>query len=195
MTKKQIFFLLPVLIWELAILLIANLLSPTEDLVFQLAARYSARTSFYIIVVILLWTGFSGLKRIYSEESSRKNFLILILGLFINHLIHFVYLALNYHANELSLLQTGSIFGAMGYLLLAASPIYLWHKSTLSRSLYRIIYAFLFVLLIIFAQTYVGRLAGTQAFATPRFFFVANLALIAGLIVLNIYRILQDRKL
>ena len=193
-SPTHIVFLLIIPIWELAILFIAKQLAPTPDIVFQLAARYSARTSFYLIAIIILWTGISGLRQIYASESSRKTFLFLIIGLLFNHLIHFVYLAMNYYANDMSLLQTGSIFGAMGYLLLAMAPVYLWNKSMLTLGLYRAIHGFLFILLAIFAQTYVGRLFGTQAFASPRLFFIINLILIVLLAGLNIRRILLESK-
>jgi hypothetical protein len=103
MKKRTVGLSFLIVICELAIYTRTTSLSSDESFYYQLAARYSARVSFMLLVGILCWTGIKGLKFIYEKESRRKLFVTLLLVLALNHLIHFYFLAMNFNAKSLEL--------------------------------------------------------------------------------------------
>lgn len=196
MSKKSIVVAFIVLvIWEFAMYQLALGISNVETIKYQLAARYSARTSFVIIAALLLWIGISGLKRIYSDDRRRSIFLLTVSAFAINHLLHFIFIVLNYQANGLSLFSVKNTFGAIGYVMLSVAPIYLSSKERLTPSLYLQIYFLLTILIAIFSFTYLGRFSKQVAMSSPLSVYTACLGLIGVLVLLNVYRVIIERPL
>jgi hypothetical protein len=194
MKSKITLLLITILLWELVILFLATQISDLATLKYQLAARYSARTSFVIVVITLLFTGIHGLAAIYSSESARKIFMMMLLAFAFNHFIHFIYLAMNYYANDMQLLTVRTSFGTLGYILLTLAPFYLWNKTQLTRSLHIQIAVFLLITLSIFIVTYSGRFSKPVTLSSPIIFYQLCLGVIAMLLVLNVYQFIRHRR-
>lgn len=193
--RPKVFVVLgTVIIGEIGVFFLASQLSEIDTVQYQLAARYSARISFAIIVLMLAWTGLAGLKRIYSKETSRELLMLSLLTFAVNHLIHFIFIVLNFRANGWSLLQARNGFGSIGYVLLSLAPLYLWKRKELNRSLHAQIGAFLLVVLSIFFITYFGRLSKQVPLSSPLLFYKVCLIFIAVIFLLNVYRFLADRR-
>jgi len=193
--KNRVFvLLLAILIWELVVLYLATRVSALDTIKYQLAARYSARTSFVIVIAMLLWTGVRGLKSIYSSEESRKMLMLLLLAFAFNHFIHFIYLWLNHEANNMELLSVRTSFGTLEYVLLSLAPFYLWNKKTLTKSLHAQLAGFFLIVVGIFSVTYSGRFSKPVYLSSPLFFYQLCLALIAVCIILNGYRFFKERR-
>ena len=191
MKSKFVISIVTIALLEVLIYVYSNQISGDETILWQLSARYSARTSFVLISSILLWTGWKGLRHIYSIENNRKNFLLLIALLTINHLIHFGFLYMNFQANGMELFSAPSSAGAVGYLALVGLPIYLWNRRELTGGLYKIIYAVLFTLIGIFFVTYFGRLSQEMPIRSPMVLYQINMGIIVLLFGLNVFRIIK----
>src|SRR4051794_18027485 len=111
MTRKATINVIALLIWEVGIYFLSFKESDLVENTFQLAARYSARTSFIIFACMLTWVGWQGLRDIYKAESSRQTFVLFMLGFAWNHLLHFIYLCLNYQVSNLQLFAGKNLFG------------------------------------------------------------------------------------
>jgi hypothetical protein len=194
MTKKIVLMLAAVIVCEIIILLLSMRISDLATIKYQLAARYSARTSFIIISGILLLIGIKGLKQIYDHENLRQLFMMLLLAFAINHLIHFIFIVLNYNANNMQLFHLDNGFGAVGYVMLSLAPLYLWSKKKLTRSLHLQINAFLFIVISIFFILYLGKLNTVATLGSPLLLYGICLLVIVFITGINIYRFVQDRK-
>ena len=192
MSKRLLIFISAILVSETGIFLWATYFS--SALAYQLAARYSARLSFFIFSGILLWSGLRGLRSIYSGETSKRLLVDLLLVFSVNHVIHFFFLAMNFRVSGQSLLSIRNAGGAVVYLMIMAAPVYLWNKQTMSRRLYFFVYSFFLIVTLLFFLTYVGRLSKELPMPTPDGFFIFALATIGGLVSLNVYRMWAEHR-
>ena len=190
--KRNVLAISLIVILEILIFYWSMSIGHSENYYFQLAARFSARVSFFILVSLLAWMGFTGLKKIYATEWTRKNYVTLILMLMVNHLIHFGFLWMNYQVNDISMMEANNVVGVIGYIAITLAPLYLWNKSQLTPQLYLKIYSFLFAITFIFTFSYIDRLSKALPFPTPKVYFIISLLVIAGLLVLNALRILRE---
>lgn len=195
MLKKLAAYISIIILVELIIFFWSAYISDTDTMSFQLAARYSARVSFFLILTILFRTGRSGLNTIYQEEGRRGNYLQLIVLFSINHLIHFFYLSMNLWFNNLSIINGRNVIGALAYVAIVFAPFCLWRRRVMSRRLYSVIYSFLFGITAIFFVTYLGRLSKDVPQPSSKLFFIFCLITIVSLAILNVYRIWTERRL
>ena len=100
---------------ELLVLGMAAILSNHSAMFWEYAARYSARVSFVILAGLLLYTAIHGFLTISNNENKRKTLRALIYLFFVNHIIHFIYLAANQSVRNKILLRPGNIPGMIGY--------------------------------------------------------------------------------
>lgn len=194
MTRKTILCLLIVALWEVGVYIFSANISDFETIKYQLAARYSARTSFAIFGALLFGTGIYGLNRIYSNEDHRSLFVVFILMFAFNHFIHFIFIVLNYQTQGLTLLEGKNFVGALGYALLLLAPAYLWNKKVLTRPLRFQLYAFLLFIVIIFLVTYLGRFSKEQPMMSSLLVYGCFLTLIGILVILNFYRFIKENR-
>lgn len=198
---KRIFlhkYALPVLlvivliIWELIIYTISVKIANSSTSEFQLAARYSARSSFALLAIILFWIGSSGLISIYKNISTKNLFIITLFLLMVNHLIHFGYLFMNYSANNKTLLQAKNVAGALAYLMLLAAPWYLCKNDKLTRNRYKQIIIFLAFISLIFIATYIGRLTNHTPVLSSIWLYAFFLSSITLLLSLTLFRAFKE---
>jgi len=194
MTRKTVLCLIIVALWEGAVYIFSADASDFGMLKYQLAARYSARTSFVIFCALLLGTGIYGLKGIYGTEDRRRFFVLFILMLAFNHFIHFIFIVLNYRAQALTLLEGKNFPGALGYMLLMLAPVYLWNKKTLTKSVQLQLYGFFLFIVIIFLVTYVGRFSKELPMMSSPLVYGCFLASMSVLIILNLYRFIKENR-
>lgn len=191
--SKVLIVILGLIIWEVLIYFFAVQASSADTLKYQLAARYSARTSFVFLLMILTWTGYQGLVTIYSKDNLRKLFLLMIIALTANHILHFIFIVLNYNANDLNLLDLKNLPGALGYMLLATAPLYLWNKKRLSSSLHWQIHLFFMVIVTIFLVIYVSRISKPVMLSSPVLVYQLSLGVMVIAVIMNVYRFFSDR--
>ncbi|SDL60022.1 hypothetical protein SAMN05421820_101855 [Pedobacter steynii] len=184
--KNEVIPIIAVLLWETGIYFLSADISNNEGLKYQLCARYSARTSFFMLLAMLFWIGIQRLSKIYGKESTRTTFVSAMLCFAINHLIHFVYIVLHYRYQQLSLLKPGNIFGAIGYLGIIILPIYLLQKKSLTKERCIAIHIMIYTTTLIFLTTYLGRLSKELPFPSPPLFYDLCLFLILFAVAVNI---------
>lgn len=194
MVKKLSVLALIVLLWEAVVMLLALRVSSDIEVYYQLAARYSARTSFVLMSSVLLWVGICGLRIIFKKEPERQSVVGLITAFSVNHLIHFCYLFMHYRVNDSNVFELGNFPGALSYVAIVIVPIYLWDRRVLTVNLYRLIYAFIFGIIAIFGHTYWGRISypDDTALASPKSWFVAGVTIIILMLLLNLFRIYKE---
>lgn len=188
--KNEAIAIIAVLLWETGIYFLSAHMSDNEDLKYQLCARYSARTSFFMLLTILFWIGLRRLSTIYGKENTRMIFVSAMLCFAINHLIHFFYVVLHYRYQQLSLLKPGNIFGAIGYLAIVALPLYLLQKKSLTKGRCITIHLLLYTTTLMFLATYLGRLSKELPFPSPALFYYLCLLLILFAIAINVFSFL-----
>jgi hypothetical protein len=190
MFRKIAVLVMLIILWETGVYF--WVLNNTPEALYQLSARYSARTSFVLITFILLWIGATGLREIYRSASKRLHLITLILLLAVNHLIHFGFLYANLQPDNFGQFLLENHLPALLYVALTISPWLLFSKKTLSTPLYWGILIFLMGLEIIFLQTYVGRVSSPKPFGSPPYFYIGCIVLIGVTLGLNIYRVVTE---
>jgi hypothetical protein len=192
--KKGIALILLIVLWEIGILWWSYQMSSDVKVKYLLAARYSARTSFFMVSGILLWIGFSGLRTIYARENLRKMFILMLLLFAVNHLIHFIYLAINLIVNDFSILKIKNLFGAIAYISLTLAPIYLWDKKVLTKALHQQIATFLLLVFGVFLLTYVTRFSADLPLKSSNSYFYFGIITIILIVALNVFRFFKEMR-
>lgn len=120
------------------------ILTTDADFVFDKCARNSARASSGINLAILLMIGYFGLSQIY-QESEKRDWLRILVTLFtVNHLMHFLYVFINFKHHTLNLQISDNKHGFVTFLCIGIFPIILWSCQYLSKLLYGAIILHLF---------------------------------------------------
>ncbi len=78
----------------------SNFFAIESKFIFAKAARNSGRVSAAIFILTLLMVGYYGLKEIYRDQKKKDAFLVLTIVFLANHLIHFIYLYLNFTSHS-----------------------------------------------------------------------------------------------
>lgn len=192
--KSILFLALGVLAVEYALFLYASSLSSEEKYVFQFAARYSGRFSFFIFVSLFTWVATIGLNEIYRKEGAKHVFILGSSLFAFNHILHF---GLLYRAHELlgwELFTMRTIGGAIGYLVLILLPLILWKKKHLTKRLYWGIVSCFVYLEIIFFVSYFGRWNKETIYKPDsKEFFIGCLMIALLLFGINSYRIIREQ--
>jgi len=178
---------------ELVIYFWTNSITTEKTEFYLLTSRYSARISFAMIIYFLFWTGSEGLPKIFGNPRLLRNFKILAMMLMLNHLIHFYLLSMNYWVNDLSLIRPKSAFGFIGYLAIILLPIFLWKKQELTRSVYRSIKTYLFIISGICLGKYIERVVDVSCGEVDFLILVFVIFLAVGMIW-NVVRIIIDSR-
>lgn len=165
-----------------------------DTIQYSLAARWSARISLVLLFYLSAWVSISGLKKIFSFDRHRNEFVILVSMIAFNHLIHFVFLYINHVINNYDLLTLRSAGGAFGYVMLTLAPFYLWNKKELTKTVYWSTMCTITLLLIISVVSYLGRWNKDLPMASPKEMYLSIMAIAAVLLIMNVYRIFADRN-
>lgn len=189
MKRKAFLFCVAISILEIAIYFWSCWVAPSENLIYQLAARYSARVSFFIFSITLLLVGALGLNKIFSNEKWRSYFILFLLTFALNHLIHFFYLAMNHWVQDISLISLKNGGGTIGYILLTLAPFYLWKITSLSQKQYWAIQLYILTISTFFIIAYLKRLREEIIFPSTDNLIFSHLALLTILIGFNAYRV------
>ncbi|MCW3124420.1 MAG: hypothetical protein JWO03_78 [Bacteroidetes bacterium] len=104
--------------------------------IFAKAARNAGRVSAAIFLATLLMIGYYGLKEIYQDQKKKDSFLILTTLFLVNHLIHFIYLYLNFKTLSKQLIAPANTHGFVTFALIIIAPVILWTCTNLNRLLY-----------------------------------------------------------
>ncbi len=145
---------------EITIFLVASAMQPSMEEAFRYAARYSGRLSAFVFLAV-----FYLFSRSYptpvSENPPLRNSIILFAVL---HVVHFGFLTTNIYLNDIPLVPTKLLGGALAYLMIVAAPFFL-HKVKL---VFQLVY-FYYVTLVM-TITYVARIKGDFEGAGPSWF-------------------------
>ena len=112
--------------------------------IFAKAARNAGRVSAAIFLPTLLMVGYYGLREIYQDQKKRDAFLVLTILFLVNHLIHFIYLYMNFKVRSMQLIAEPNIHGFITFSLIIIAPIILHTCKNLNRLLYFAIILHLF---------------------------------------------------
>jgi uncharacterized membrane protein len=104
--------------------------------IFAKAARNAGRVSAAIFLATLLMVGYYGLRAIYQDQKKRESFLVLTILFLVNHLIHFIYLYLNFKTLSKQLVADANTRGFVTFALIIVAPVILWKVTNLNRLLY-----------------------------------------------------------
>jgi hypothetical protein len=154
LTKKQLPFLIALVclaevliyLWAAwtATLGLSNFFGIEAKFIFAKAARNSGRVSAAIFLATLLMVGYYGLKEIYRDQKKKDSFFILITVFLVNHLVHFIYLYLNFKTLSKPLVNEANTHGFITFCLIIIAPVILWNCKNLNRLLYFAIILHLF---------------------------------------------------
>jgi hypothetical protein len=145
MFKKNRIALLLVLIvcLEVCICLWANLTTETE-FVFDKCARNSGRLSSLLHLTLLLMIGYFGLKKIYFDESKKDQFRVLVTLFAFNHLVHFLFVLLNFRHHAIELKISDNKHGFFTFICILIIPVIIWTFKKMNTILYFLILFHLF---------------------------------------------------
>ena len=148
MLKKK----LPIIISLITVLNIGIYFTATylesPDRVFAECARNSGRTSAAINLILLVFIGLFGLKKIYRDKVKLGVFQSLILSFTMNHLIHFFFVYQNFSGQKMKLGILEKLHGAITFVCIILVPFIILTSKKLTNILY------FFILLHLFNVTY-----------------------------------------
>lgn len=193
MSKKITYIVLFLAIIELLILWWSFEITELDTVRYALAARWSARVSLALMVTLGIWIALKGLSDIFSVDQFWERFVLLVVGIAFNHLIHFVYLAVNHWVNEYNLFTLRSAGGALGYLLLLTAPFYLMNSRTLTRSVYWKVMAVVIFIHVVAIVGYIGRWNKDLPMASSKELYLTLMSIAALTLVMNVYRVIRDQ--
>lgn len=113
-----------------------NFFAIEPEFVFNKCARIAARISSVLILIPLLMVGYYGLKQIYADDKKKVSFLILITLFTLNHLIHFLFIILNFKSHAMILSISDNLHGFITFIFITLIPFILWTNKHLTRLLY-----------------------------------------------------------
>ena len=122
----------------------SNFFGIEAKFIFAKAARNAGRVSAAIFLATLLTVGYYGLREIYQDQKKKDAFLVLMTIFLVNHLIHFIYVFLNFKTLSKQLVAEANIHGFITFMLIIIAPIILWSCKNLNRLLYFAIILHLF---------------------------------------------------
>ena len=114
----------------------SNFFGIEAKFIFAKAARNSGRVSAAIFLVTLLMVGYYGLREIYRDPKKKESFLIVTILFLVNHLMHFIFLYLNFKILSKQLIAEPNIHGFITFSLIIIAPVILWACKNLNRLLY-----------------------------------------------------------
>jgi hypothetical protein len=173
-----------------ATLVRSNFFAIESQFIFAKAARNSGRVSAAIFLVTLLMVGYYGLKEIFPDEKKKDTFRILMTLFVVNHLIHFIYLYLNFRCHEKPLMTSANEHGFFTFIFIIIAPVILWTNINLNRVLYFAIIIHLFNVTYFMNKTFWSKVKPSDPAYHDQFGIVAMTA--ACLYIL--YRIFQENK-
>jgi hypothetical protein len=168
----------------------SNFFAIESKFIFAKAARNSGRVSAAIFLITLLMVGYYGLKEIYREEKKKDAFQILISLFLVNHLIHFVFLYLNFQTHSKPLITDGNARGIVTFIFIVLAPFILWTYKSLNKLLYFAIILHLFNVSYFMNITFLSKIKPADPAYHDQFGIVA---LIAALLYI-LYRVFQENK-
>jgi hypothetical protein len=134
-----------------------NFFAIEPEFIFNKAARIAGRISSVLILMPLLMVGYYGLKEIYADDKKKDSFLILITLFTLNHLIHFVFLVLNFKSHAMTLSISENLHGFITFICITLIPFILWTYKNLNRLLYFVILLHLFNVSYFIIKTFWGK--------------------------------------
>lgn len=167
-------FLLLGITAEIVIFLVAYAMQPSMEEAFRYAARYSGRLSAFVFLYAFYLFAKSYPTPV-KENPTLRNGVILFAVL---HLIHFGFLATNVILNDIPMVPTKLVGGAVAYLMIVAAPFFL-HKIKLAIQL-----VYFYYVTLVMTITYVARLKGDFEGAQPSWF---HGLMIGGFLIAAIY--------
>ncbi len=194
MGKKLTGLLLIILITEVIIFWWSGQSTDLVTARYSLAARWSARVSLLIFGGLSVWIIVSGLHKIYADKKRRQWFVLMIAAIGVNHLIHFIFLYINFEVNDMNLFTLKSAGGTLGYVIMTVSPIYLWNRVELDKFLYKTITGSFLFIHVIAILTYLGRWNKGLPLASGKEVYIGLMVMAIVLLIMNVYRIFADRK-
>ncbi|WP_109831508.1 hypothetical protein [Reichenbachiella versicolor] len=194
MIKKLVITTASLFVIEIIVYLYAAQITDILDMRFQLSARYSARISFLMFTGLALWIGIEGMKEISRYQNSRKLLSLWVAAIGINHLIHFYFLVMNHHLKDIALVVPNSAGGIIVYLILLVMPVVLHNLSEWSFLTKNGVLLALAIVGAVFMLANLKRLFQKTELASSPYYYIGALIIIAGLLILNIYRLIEDNK-
>jgi hypothetical protein len=194
MNKRLSLFLVLVFVCEVVVYFWSSHVSDLVEIKYSLAARYSARITLILFEGMLIWMAIAGLKIIFGDEKRRAVFVTILFLIAFNHVIHFVFLAINFWVNDYNLFVLKSAGGAIGYLIIIGAPFYLWHKMELTKNLYWVILSLILFINIVAMVTYLGRWNKGLPMASSKEVYIGIMVGIGVILLLNVYRIVSELK-
>jgi hypothetical protein len=181
---------------EIMVLGFAAIIPNDKSMFWQYAARYSARVSFLIFALVLLYTAIYGLLAINKDERKRKIFRALIYFFWANHIIHLVYLSANQAARNIALIKPANIAGIISYIIVLLLPLIL-NRSSSGKRQQTVLLLSLVVISSFFLKVYFGRLlhASPVPDASPEWLYGLFAAILALLVLAILYRHISDSRI
>jgi succinate dehydrogenase hydrophobic anchor subunit len=168
----------------------SNFFSITPEFIFDKCARNSGRVSAALILIILLMSGYYGLKEIYRDEKKKDSFRILMTLFTINHLIHFLFLFLRFRSHSATLDIAENLHGFITFIFIVLIPIILWANKNLNKLLYFAIILHLFNVCYFINKTFLGKVKPDH----PAYHNQFGIVVITAACLYVMYRVFRENK-
>ena len=155
--------------------------------IFAKAARNAGRVSAAIFLATLLMVGYYGLREIYRDEKKRESLLVLTIVFLVNHLIHFIFLYLNFKILSKQLVADANTRGFVTFACIIIAPVILWTCSKLNRLLYFAIILHLYNVSYFMNETFLSKVKPEDPAYHDQFGIVAITAA-CGYILYRVFR-------
>ena len=155
--------------------------------IFAKAARNAGRVSAAIFLATLLMVGYYGLREIYRDEKKRESLLVLTIVFLVNHLIHFIFLYLNFKILSKQLVADANTRGFITFACIIIAPFILWTCSKLNRLLYFAIILHLYNVSYFMNETFLSKVKPEDPAYHDQFGIVAITAA-CGYILYRVFR-------
>ena len=168
----------------------SNFFSIESEFIFAKCARNSGRVSSAIILITLLMVGYYGLKEIYLDDKKKDTFRILITLFTVNHLIHFIFVFLNFKSISKPLNIGDNIHGFITFMFIIIIPFILWTNKNLNKLLYIFIILHLFNVSYFINKTFLGKVKPDH----PAYHNQFGIVVITAACLYILYRVFRENK-
>lgn len=174
-----------------------NFFAIKPEFIFDKCARLAGRISALILLIELIMVGYYGLKKIYSSEKIRENFISINTMFCFNHLIHllFVFQLFKYHGKSLNFdkpLEIGGAFhGLVSFAFIFIIPFLLWKQKEINGFLYLCIVLYLINTSIFMIKTFLSKIKLPE---TPAYHNQLGIVLLTSACLLVFYRVYIEQK-
>ena len=186
---RSLNFTLFALIFIEAVIVTWAYFTTDPEFFFDKCARNSGRLSSLILVFLLVYIGKNRLSKIYNVSDLLPTFKTYFILFSINHLIHLLFVGLNFMNHEIELDIVENLHGALTFVGIVVLPFIVFRKSNLDNWFYVVLVIHLLNLSYFVCQTFYSKITDEH----PAYHNQLGILVICAGVLYLLHSIYRDR--